>query len=438
MSVKIDGVGKKSIASKHKIKSDDILISINDNPINDVLDYDFYACDERLRLTLSRDNKPFHINIKKGEYDDLGLTFNSFLIDEQHSCTNKCMFCFVDQMPSGMRETLYFKDDDNRLSFLFGNYITLTNMKPAEIERIIKMRISPINISVHTTNPKLREEMMCNRFAGKVLAYLDLLAEADIKLNCQLVLCNGINDGDELKRSLLDLAKLYPAVQTIACVPVGLTKHRDGLAPLIPYDKETASRTVDIIEEFSGKFFEENGTRLAFPADEFFVKAERAIPDADYYGDFTQLENGVGIIANQYDEFTAALYDLPESDVKRHVTIATGVDARPFIQKMVDKIKIKWHNLDCKVIAIENEFFGKTITVAGLVTGIDIITQLSGTDIGDELILPSCMLRHEQDKFLDNITLDELCAALNTRTRLCDNGGQDIIEAVCGIALYSN
>ena len=433
MSVKIDGINKKSIASKNKIKPQDTLISINNNQINDVLDYDFYACDEKLNLELiNSKNKPYSVKINKNEYEDLGMTFDTYLIDEQHSCTNKCMFCFVDQMPPNMRKTLYFKDDDSRLSFLFGNYITLTNMKSEEIDRIIKMHVSPINISVHTTNPELRVKMMKNRFAGEVLEYLKRLADAGIKLNCQLVLCNGINDGDELKRTLSDLSKFFPSVQTIACVPVGLTKHREGLHPLDPYHKETAAKTIDIIEEFSEKFFKENETRLAFPADEFFVKADREIPHSSYYEEYNQIENGVGLIASQREEFIRALEDIEPCETVRNITVATGVDAKPYIENLVDELKKKWHNLSCKVVAIENEFFGNTITVAGLVTGNDLINQLKNISLGEQLILPSCMLRHEQDKFLDDVTFDEAKTALNIEIILTDNDGFDVLEALIG------
>lgn len=433
MSVVINGITKKSIADKNKLTSLDTIISINGNQINDVLDYEFYAADKNLNIEVKKsDGSLQNIKIKKDEYEDLGILFKTYLIDKQHSCTNKCIFCFVDQMPKGMRESLYFKDDDDRLSFIFGNYITLTNMKSEEIDRIIKMHISPINISVHTTNPELRKEMMKNRFAGDVLEYIDRLANAGIKLNCQLVLCKGINDGDELKHSLNDLSKLVPSVQTIACVPVGLTKHREGLYKLEPYDKETAQKTIDIIEEFSSEFFEKNGTRLAYPADEFFIKAEREIPDVEYYEELTQLENGVGIIALQRDEFMSALADEAECDEKRRITIATGVDAKPYLQKLVDELIKKWHNLECNIIAIENKFFGETITVAGLVTGGDIIEQLKGIDLGDQLILPSCMLRHEKDKFLDDVTLEEVESALNINIRLSENDGYELLDAIVG------
>lgn len=347
MSVKIYSVKKGSIAAKKGLTGGDIVLTINNNAINDVLDFDFYMTDEKLKLlVLKKDGRKVLFLIKKDEYEDLGLEFDSYLIDEQHSCKNKCIFCFVDQMPKGLRETLYFKDDDDRLSFLFGNYITLTNVKQEEIDRIIKMHISPINISVHTTNPELRVKMMNNRFAGDVLKYIKQLADAGIKLNCQLVLCPDINDGEELKRTLNDLAALYPNVQAVACVPVGLTKYRENLPHIEPYDKESAAAVVDIIENFSDEFYSKNQARLAYPSDEFFIKAQREIPSGEYYGEYTQLENGVGIIAMQRSEFMEAFEDIEESSKIRKITVATGVDAKDFIVKLVDVLKKKWHNLE--------------------------------------------------------------------------------------------
>jgi len=430
MSVIINAIEKNSIADKKKISQGDKIISINDNEINDVLDFDFYVADQKLLIEIEKPNgKQKKVKIKKSEYEDIGITFDSYLIDKQHSCTNNCVFCFVDQMPSGMRESLYFKDDDDRLSFIFGNYITLTNMKEKEIDRIIKMHISPINISVHTTNPELRVKMMKNRFAGETLAYIEKLANAGIKLNCQLVLCPNINDGEELKRSLSDLSKFFPSVQTIACVPVGVTKFRDGLEKLDLYTKETAGETIDIIESFSNVFFHKHQTRVAYPADEFFIKANRPIPQTDYYGDFSQLDNGVGMISMQKKEFMDALEDLPPSDQKHKFSVATGVDAKPFIQILVDELKKKWHNLECSVFSIENNYFGKTITVAGLVTGTDLIAQLKGKDLGERLLIPACMLRHEQDLFLDNISLEQVKQELDIEIVICQNDGYEILEA---------
>lgn len=433
MSVQVFEVEPKSPAAKKRIESGDLIVSINGNEINDILDYDFYSAEIKLEIEIIKKNgKSKKIKIKKDEYEDIGVAFKTYLIDEHHRCKNNCMFCFIDQMPKGLRESLYFKDDDDRLSFIFGNYITLTNLPESEVDRIIKMHISPVNISVHTTNPELRAKMMNNRFAGESLRYIKKLADAKIKMNCQLVLCPGVNDGEELKKSLNELSKLYPSVESIACVPVGLTSHREGLPEIEPYNEKTAAEVIDIIEAFSSDFLKKNGSRLAYPADEFFIRAKRKMPAADYYEDFVQLENGVGIVALQRKEFEDALSEIEESSCKRRITVATGVDAAPFIQALVDELQKKWHNLYCKVIAVENEFFGKTITVAGLLTGRDLLNRLKDEDLGDELLLPSCMLRHEQDKFLDDMTLSELKAALNIPITLCENDGADILYKLIG------
>ncbi|MBQ4101067.1 MAG: DUF512 domain-containing protein, partial [Oscillospiraceae bacterium] len=340
--------------------------------------------------------------------------------------------CFVDQMPPDMRETLYFKDDDSRLSFLFGNYTTLTNMPERDVQRIIKMHISPINVSVHTTNPKLRVAMMRNPNAGTSLEILKRFAEAGIKLNTQLVLCPGINDGDELRRSLADLSELYPSVQSIAVVPVGITSYREKLDEIKPYNKDTAKAVIDIVDEFSNNFLQKNGVRLAYSADEFYIKAEQPIPEYDYYEEFNQLENGVGLMALLKDEFETALDDIEKSSKTRHISIATGVDAEPFISKLVDDLCKKWHNLTCNVYAIKNNFFGETITVAGLVTATDLISQLKGKFLGDELLIPSVMLRHEKDKFLDDKTIADVENALGIKVRTVDNDGYELLSAITG------
>lgn len=433
MSVTIFHVRPGSIAEQKKLHPGDRLLSINHNPINDVLDYDFHAADSRLSLEVEGADGKRTLRIRKDEYENLGLEFETYLIDEQRSCRNNCIFCFVDQMPPGLRDSLYFKDDDDRLSFLFGNYVTLTNMPPEEIDRIIYMHISPINISVHTTNPELRVRMMKNRFAGDSLAHLRKLAEAGVRLNCQLVLCPGINDGEELSRSLRDLAAFYPAVQSIACVPVGLTKYRDGLYPLEPYDQQSALQVIACVEEFSTRFFQEHVCRLAFPADEFFLKAGKPLPDGTYYEDFDQLENGVGVIALFSQEFRTELAEWEPKNVSvRRITLATGVDAFPFLQELVDECALKWHNLKCEVVAVENRFFGSSITVAGLVTGRDLLDSLSERELGEELLLPSVMLRHEQDRFLDDVTLSEVSEKLGIPVRVCEIDGGELVHALLG------
>ncbi len=432
VSVLINSVRENSIADKKKLKSGDLLISINDNEINDVLDYDFYATESELTLVVERESKQAKIKLNKSEYEDIGLVFSTYLIDEQRNCQNKCIFCFIDQLPEGLRETLYFKDDDDRLSFLFGNYITLTNIKDSDIDRIIKMKISPINISVHTTNPELRVRIMKNKFAGDSLRHLYKLAQAGIKLNCQLVLMPEINDGDELISSLTDLAVLYPNVNSIACVPVGVTCHREGLAPLKEYTKEQATEVIGIIESFSNTMLKEHGKRLIYPSDEFFIKAQLPIPAYEYYDDFCQIENGVGMLAMLKYEFMQAFEHEGDSDMYRVTTLATGFDAFPFIFELVQILNQKFPNVVCNVIPIQNQFFGETISVAGLIVGQDLVNQLSGMDFGEELLLPSCMLRHEGDMFLDNMTLDELQSQLGVTVRLCSNDGADLLDAMLG------
>ncbi len=433
MPVKIISVDKDSPAEMAKILPGETLISINSNEIYDVLDYRFYETSKNLSVVLMDDRRNFRtVAIRKGEYESIGLEFETYLMDRQHSCRNKCIFCFIDQLPKGMRDSLYFKDDDSRLSFLFGNYITLTNMSERDVERIIKMHISPINISVHTTNPELRVKMMGNRFAGKSLDILYRLAEAGIKINTQLVLCRGLNDGEELARSLTDLGKLYPSVQSIALVPLGITKFRDGLFPLEPYDQSSAEAVVEMAEDFGDRYQAEHGDRICYAADEFYLKAQRPIPAAEFYGDFDQLENGVGLMANLKQEFEQALghFEIPMG--KRHVTIATGTAAYPFLNELLDELRIKCHNLTCNLVPIQNNFFGNTINVAGLVTGGDLIDQLKGMNLGDELILPNVMLRREADIFLDDVSLNDLSRELKIKVVPVPNDGYELLNAILG------
>ncbi len=432
MAVKIDAVAEHSPARKKGIKGSDKILTINGNEIIDVLDYRFYQDEKRLKIKIeTAEGKVKTIRINKGEYEELGLEFDSYLMDKQHSCKNKCIFCFIDQLPRGMRDTLYFKDDDSRLSFLFGNYITLTNLTEHEISRIIKMHISPVNVSVHTTNPALRCKMMNNRFAGQCLEILKRFNEAGIAMNCQLVLCPGYNDGQELKRSLADLMEME-SVQSVACVPVGLTKYREGLAEIEPYNKETAGEVLDIIDEYAQKCKERFAVRKFYGSDEFYLKAEREIPCSDFYGDFDQLDNGVGMWALFRKEVQKAtgITDILYDGKKR--TVVTGVAAFPLISEAIELVKEKYSNLDCTVKAIKNNFFGEKITVAGLVTGSDIINQLQGEDLGEELLIPSSMLRHENDMFLDNVTVEKLEKTLNVKVVITENDGYVFVDKILG------
>lgn len=432
MSVIIKAVEKKSPAYKAGVKSGDTLVSLNGNTIMDVFDYRFYQNNEKIIAEIiNAKGKIRKIKIKKGEFDEIGLEFDTYLMDEKRSCKNKCIFCFIDQLPKGLRESLYFKDDDSRLSFLFGNYITLTNITEHEIERIIKMHISPINISVHTTNPELRVKMMTNKNAGKVLEVLRRFNDAGIKMNSQLVLCPGYNDGDELRRSLEDLLALQN-MECIAAVPVGLTKYREGLTELMPFNKDTASRVLDIINEYAEKSIKKYGERRIYGSDEFYLLSDKKIPSADFYGDFLQLENGVGLWALLKSEADDALSDTEQASCERHISIATGVDAYALIRDIADKCEQKYTGLKCDVYAIKNNFFGERITVAGLVTATDIYEQLKDKNLGGELLIPSSMLRAEGDMFLDSITVDELSEKLNVTIKPIDSNGFDLVDGILG------
>ncbi len=348
MSVVINGIIKGSPAQRSGFRVDDEIISIDGNSIMDSLDYHFYMTSENPTISYLRDGKTAKTVVKKSEFDDFGAEFESYLMDKEIHCKNKCIFCFIDQMPSGMRDSLYFKDDDSRMSFLFGNYVTLTNITRHEIDRIKSMHISPINISVHTTNPELRVKMMANPKAGEFISVMRELSQAGISMNAQLVLCPGINDGDELERSMNDLAKLYPSIQSICAVPVGLTKYREGLHELKGYDTLSAEDVIYRIEKFSDKFLKENGTRLIYPRDEFFLLAKREIPNMEYYEDFPQIDNGVGLMASLRYEFEQAVAQYSdELCEKRNISIATGADAYEFIQSMGDVAAQKWLNLSC-------------------------------------------------------------------------------------------
>ena len=434
MAVKIKSVNNNSRAMKAGILPGEKLLEINGNEIVDVLDYRFYQTSREVKLLIEDINgNKRTVEIHKGEYEEIGMEFETYLMDKQHSCRNKCIFCFIDQLPKGMRESLYFKDDDSRLSFLFGNYITLTNLSQHEIDRIIKMHISPINISVHTTNPELRVKMMANKNAGRVLEIIDRFNNAGIKLNCQLVLCPGYNDGEELERTLSDLSKLENA-ECIAAVPVGLTAYREGLAEIEPFNKQTAEDVLDILNKYGDICLEKYGQRRIYGADEFYLLAEREIPEADYYGDFLQLENGVGLwslLRSEAFEALDSLEEIPSS--VRKVSLASGEAAYPLIKMIAEKCKEKNPLLAPQVFAIKNNFFGGKINVSGLVTATDIEEQLKGKDLGEELLIPSVMLRAEGDMFLDSVTVEELSNRLGVKITPVNNDGFELVNGILGI-----
>ncbi len=434
MSVTVKAVVKNSPAYKIGMRENEILVKLNGNEIMDVLDYRFYQNSDRLEVEYINAKGKIKIKkLRKKEYDELGLEFETYLMDKKHSCRNKCIFCFIDQLPKGLRDTLYFKDDDSRLSFLFGNYITLTNITEHEVERIIKMHISPVNISVHTTNPELRVKMMNNKNAGKVLDIIYRFNEAGIKLNCQLVLVPDYNDGNELERSLKVLTALEN-VECVAAVPVGLTRYREGLCEISPFDKKRAEDTLEILEKYGDLTLQKYGERRVFAADEFYILAEKELPSADYYEEFLQLENGVGLVPLLLNEFDEAIKTCDISlKNNRKITIATGEAAAPFIKSMVDKAAKKWDNLECGVFSVKNNFFGGEITVAGLITAIDLEEQLKGKDLGEELLIPSVMLRDGGDMFLDSVTIEELSQRLNIKITPVDNDGYELLDKILGV-----
>lgn len=433
MAVTITGIIKHSPAHRAKIKSNDILISINDHEITDVLDYMFYSAEDKTELVIERKGKVLKKVVSKSEYDDLGLEFNSFLMDEKRSCSNKCIFCFIDQMPPGMRETLYFKDDDARLSFLQGNYVTLTNLNDNDIKRIIDMRLN-INVSVHTTNPELRCKMMNNRFAGDKLKYLKMIADSGLMINCQIVCCPNVNDGEELKRTLNDLSDLMPNIQSVAVVPVGLTKYRDGLFPLECFNKINAGEVIDIIESKQKECLRKYGTRMVYPADEFYLLAERELPPTEFYEDYPQYENGVGLLRSLGDELESALKACEEIIEPRTVTLVTGAAAYDFHVMLTKKIMRKFPAVKINTEKIINKFFGETITVAGLITAGDLIDQLKGKSLGDELIIPKVMLKADEPVFLDDLTVSDVEKALNIKVTASANDGYEYLNKLLGIA----
>ncbi len=434
MSVQVSAVEPGGYADRAGIKSGDTLVAISGHEIMDVLDYRFYQNDRTLRLEwIDSHGKTKKAKVKKPEYAELGMEFDTYLMDKKHACRNKCIFCFIDQLPKGLRESLYFKDDDSRLSFLFGNYITLTNITEHEVERIINMHISPINVSVHTTNPELRVKMMNNKHAGEVLGLLNRFDAAGIRLNCQLVLCPGYNDGSELERTLRDLTALSH-VECIAAVPVGLTRCREGLAKIEPFNRETARAALDVLDRWGEECLRRYGQRRVYGADEFYLLAEREIPEPDFYEDFLQLENGVGLWSLLKSEGEAAIRESEEMLSKpRRIALATGEAAYPLLLHLTALCMEKWSNLTCLVYPIKNNFFGGRISVSGLVTATDLLDQLQNAELGEELLIPSCMLRAEGDLFLDSISLDELSEKLAVKVTPVANDGYKLIHTILGI-----
>lgn len=419
-----------SIAEELDLEPGDRLIAINDKEIEDVFDYEYLIQEEEIVLLVEKaDGQEWELEIEKDFDEKLGIEFENGLMDEYRSCRNKCVFCFIDQMPKGMRDTLYFKDDDARLSFLQGNYITLTNMSEHDIERIIEYRLSPINISFHTTNPKLRVRMLKNRFAGEVLKKVDRLFEAGIEMNGQIVLCKGFNDGDELERSISDLSKYLPHLQSVSVVPVGLTQYREGLEKLESFTKEDAINVITLIEKWQNKLYKEYGLHFIHASDEWYILAEQEVPNEERYDGYFQLENGVGMMRLLTEEFKTALDEVQGDDRKRSISIATGKLAFPSIKKLASKIQVKFPEITINVYAIQNDFFGEKITVSGLLTGQDIKSQLLGKDLGERLLLPCNVLRSGEEVFLDDMTLTELQNALQVKVDIVKSSGQDFVNA---------
>lgn len=424
---------KNSIADELGIEPGDKLLSINGQEIEDIFDYQFYSEDEEILLLIEKpDGEQWELEIEKDADEQLGMEFGSGLMDEYRSCRNKCIFCFIDQMPEGMRDTLYFKDDDSRLSFLQGNYVTLTNMSDHDIERIIRYRLEPINISFQTTNPELRCRMLHNRFAGDALKKVDRLFEGGIEMNGQIVLCKGINDGEELERSIRDLTRYLPLLKSVSVVPVGLTRFRDGLCPLEPFTKEDARQVLAVIHRWQKEIFAQYGLHFIHAGDEWYLLAGEEVPEEERYDGYLQLENGVGMLRLLFNEFREA-FDRAQGDhEKRSLSIATGQLAYPYIRRMAEKLKEKHPATEIRVYAVRNDFFGERITVSGLVTAQDIMAQLKDKELGDRLLIPCNMLKADEDVFLDDYTVSQVADALQVPAVIVKSSGQDFVDAVLG------
>ncbi len=425
-------VEKGSIAEEVGICPGDVLVAINDEEITDIFDYRYQINDEYLEMTFrTPEGEEYVAEIEKDFDEDIGVIFESGLMDEARSCRNKCIFCFIDQLPKGMRKTLYFKDDDSRLSFLQGNYVTLTNMSEKDINHIIFYHLSPINVSVHTTDLELRKTMLKNKNADKVLDIMKRLKDAGIEMNLQVVLCNGINDGDILDKTISDCAKFMPNAHSMSIVPIGLTKYREGLYPMTPFSKEDAEKVINQVEKWQNKFLKDHGTRFVYCADEFYLKAERQLPDAEIFEDFAQYENGVGMLSLFEKEFNDEIEKTEYNiESKRSVSIATGVAAYDLIKKLSDRIMEKFPSLNINVYCIKNNFFGEMITVCGLLTGQDIISQLKGKDLGEYLLLPESLLRNSTHTLLDDVEIEDIEKELNIKIKISTNSGDRFIKTI--------
>ena len=433
--IRICIVQSGSIAEEAGIEAGDFLLSINEQTIKDIFDYRYFQASEELLLEIEKpDGEVWEIEVEKDESEDLGLEFEDSLIDGAKSCTNKCIFCFIDQLPKGMRETVYFKDDDSRLSFLTGNYVTLTNIKNEELQRIIHYRMSPINVSVHTTNPELRKFMLGNRFAGDVLDKIKLLTDNGIEVNCQIVLCKDINDKDELDRTIKDLSELYPSISSVSIVPVGISKHRDNLYKLTPFDKESCTDVINQVHKWQNKLLKEKGSRVIYLSDEFYINAEMEIPKHNYYEGFPQIENGVGMLALFKKEVKDALkqHKIAPTILNRKISIATGRLVYKNIIQLVNEIKTVFEGIEVNVYEIENNFFGKYVTVCGLLTGQDIIEQLKGKDLGQELLISRSMLKSGESVLLDDYTVEQIENELGVKICVVENDGASFVHSVIG------
>lgn len=427
----IISVEKGSIAEELGIEPGDVLVSINDKEILDVFDYRYMINDDYLEMVLKdKDGEEYLAEVEKDYDEDIGIIFESGLMDSAKSCSNKCIFCFIDQLPKGMRETLYFKDDDTRLSFLQGNYVTLTNMKDKDIERIIYYHLSPINISVHATNPELRKMMLHNNKAGNIMERMQKLADAGIELHLQVVLCKGVNDGAELDRTIGDIVKLFPQAESMSVVPIGLTKFRDGLFKQTPFAKEDAAKVLEQIEGWQNKNLKKYGSRIVYAADEFYLKAEREIPKPECYEDFAQFENGVGMLSLFKHEFYKFLPNIKDLPYKHSVSMATGFAAYGLMKEIADKICEKCDNININVYSIKNKFFGETITVSGLLTGGDIIEQLRNKELGEYLILPDSLLRNGETVLLDDVYVSDIEKELGIPVKIALNSAESLIDTI--------